>query len=215
LLDIPIYIDNDVNSLAIYEKLYGQGQPYNNFLTVTVGRGIGLGLIINGDVYRGAFGGAGEFGHTVVLAGERQCECGNRGCIEAYASNQGIVNNYYEKVSQSGLSVDKTELTTAELLEKANLGDEFAREAFSQAGYVLGLGLANLVNVLNPELILISGEGAVAGDWLFNPMRQALHQHAFSRLADQLQLITEPTGDESWARGAGSLVLRQFFLAPM
>jgi predicted NBD/HSP70 family sugar kinase len=218
LLGMPVYIDNDVNSLAIYEKLYGQGQPYQHFMTVTVGRGVGLGLVINGDVYRGAFGGAGEFGHTVVLAGERRCECGNQGCIEAYVSDRGIVQNYLEsrtRLEKQPISADGQPLDLNKVLERAREGDRAALEAFSQAGYVLGLGLANLVNMLNPELVLLSGEGAAAGDLLFGSMRETLRQHAFSRLAQQLQLLTEPTGDESWARGAGSLVLRQFFLAPI
>lgn len=218
LLGMPVYIDNDVTSLAIYEKLYGQGQPYQHFMTVTVGRGVGLGLVINGDVYRGAFGGAGEFGHTVVMAGERRCECGNQGCIEAYVSDQGIVRSYYE--NREPTATAKTQNgnlpeNISQVLDLARKGDSSALEAFKLAGQVLGLGIANLVNLLNPELVLLSGEGAVAGKLLFEPVYATLSQHAFSRLADRLQIVTAPTGDESWARGAGSLVLRQFFLAPI
>ncbi len=214
VLEIPVYIDNDVNSLAIYEKLYGQGQPYQHFLTVTVGRGVGLGLVLSGDVYRGALQGAGEFGHTVVLAGERLCECGNLGCIEAYVSDRGIVQNYTENLSSDNPHNPAQLLTITKVLEKARQGEAPALEAFSRAGYVLGLGLANLINLFNPEMVLLSGEGAVAGELLFASMHRTLRKHAFSRLAQNLLIETATTGDESWARGAASLVLRQFFLAP-
>jgi predicted NBD/HSP70 family sugar kinase len=217
LLKMPVYIDNDVNSLAIYEKLFGQGQPFDHFLTITLGRGVGLGLVINGDVYRGGLGGAGEFGHTTVVIEGRRCECGNRGCLEAYASDRGIVQTYFEKNNLTApadlLKAPEKEIQL--LLEKARSGDRMAREAFGLAGKLLGISLANLVNLLNPQLVLLSGSGAVAGPILFDPMQEALQAHTFSRLAEQMRLTTEPTGDESWARGAASLVLRQFFLSPV
>ncbi len=217
LLKMPVYIDNDVNSLAIYEKLFGQGQPFEHFVTITVGRGVGLGLVINGDVYRGGLGGAGEFGHTTVVIEGRRCECSNRGCLEAYASDRGIVQTYFElnnlKAPDELLKAPEQEVYR--LLEKGRAGDRSALEAFRLAGSLLGISLANLVNLLNPELVLLSGSGAVAGQLLFGPMQEALAAHTFSRLAQQMSLVIEPTGDESWARGAASLVLRQFFLSPV
>jgi predicted NBD/HSP70 family sugar kinase len=217
LLNMPVYIDNDVNSLAIYEKLFGQGQPFSHFLTITVGRGVGLGMVINGDVYRGGLGGAGEFGHTTVVIDGRRCECGNRGCLEAYASDWGIIQTYFEN---NGCEAPADLLKAPEkeilpVLEKARSGDQTALDAYRLAGKLLGISLANLVNLLNPQLVLLSGEGAVAGPILFDPMYEALQAHTFSRLAQQMRLTTAPTGDESWARGAASLVLRQFFLSPV
>ncbi len=217
LLNMPVYIDNDVNSLAIYEKLFGQGQPFEHFVTITVGRGVGLGLVINGDVYRGGLGGAGEIGHTTVVIEGRRCECGKQGCLEAYASDRGIVQTYFElndlKAPEELLKAPEQEVFR--LLEKARTGDRSALEAFRVAGSLLGISLANLVNLLNPELVLLSGSGAAAGEILFGPMQTALSAHTFSRLAQQMSITVEPTGDESWARGAASLVLRQFFLSPV
>ena len=86
-LSIPVFLDNDINCLAIYEKLFGKGQPYHHFLVVAIGHGVGLGIVINGDLYRGAFGGAGEFGHTAVTTEGRLCVCGNHGCLETYLSD--------------------------------------------------------------------------------------------------------------------------------
>ncbi len=215
LLNLPVYLDNDVNSLAIYEKFFGQGQNYQNFLTVTIGRGLGLGLVINGDVYRGALGGAGELGHTTVAVGGRQCECGKRGCLEAYVSDHGFVETYLAKAGTATL-IDLPEAAGFEVvLQQAQAGEKAAIATFEEAGQLLGVSLANLVNILNPEMIILSGSGAVAGKLLFNPLQKVFKEHCFGQLGEQLRLLVEPTGDESWARGAGSLVLRKFFLSPI
>jgi predicted NBD/HSP70 family sugar kinase len=219
-LGIPVFLDNDVNCLAIYEKLFGQGQPYQHFLVVAIGGGVGLGIVINGDLYRGACGGAGEFGHTAVTTDGRQCVCGNHGCLEAYISDAGIVKNYLEYVHATAYTLAKSiqEPTAFELVERAKNGEEAAIAAFQRAGLLLGVSLANLVNVFNPECIVLSGPDTdasmLAGDLLLEPMRQAFKQHLFSQIGKDLHFLVERLGFESWARGAGSLVLRHFFASP-
>ena len=219
-LGIPVFLDNDVNCLAIYEKLFGQGQPYQHFLVVAIGGGVGLGIVVNGDLYRGAFGGAGEFGHTAVTTEGRRCACGNHGCLETYISDAGIVKNYLEYVHTTTYSLEKgiQEPTAFEVVERARNGDEAAIAAFQRAGILLGVSLANLVNIFNPECIVLSGPNTdasmLAGDLLLEPMRQAFKQHLFSQIGKDLHFIVERLGFESWARGAGSLVLRHFFAAP-
>lgn len=219
-LGIPVFLDNDVNCLAIYEKLFGQGQQYHHFLVVAIGGGVGLGIVVNGDLYRGAFGGAGEFGHTAVTTAGRRCTCGNRGCLEAYISDSGIVKNYLEYVHTTTYSLEKgiQEPTAFEVVELARNGDEAAIAAFQRAGILLGVSLANLVNIFNPECIVLSGPNTdasmLAGDLLLEPMRQALKQHLFSQIGKDLHFIVERLGFESWARGAGSLVLSHFFASP-
>ena len=219
-LGIPVFLDNDVNCLAIYEKLFGQGQPYHHFLVVAIGQGVGLGIVINGDLYRGAFGGAGEFGHTAVTTEGRLCECGNQGCLETYISDAGIVKNYIEYVHTTTYSLEKgiQEPTAFEVVERARNGDEAAIAAFQRAGILLGVSLANLVNIFNPECMVLSGPDTdasiLAGDLLLEPMHQALQQHLFSQIGKDLRIKVERLGFESWARGAGSLVLRHFFASP-
>ncbi len=219
-LRIPVFLDNDINCLAIYEKLFGQGQPYHHFLVVAVGRGVGLGIVINDDLYRGASGGAGEFGHTAVTTEGRLCACGNSGCLETYVSDAGIVKNYLEYVRSNTYSLEMgvQELTTHEVLGLARNGDEAAKAAFHRAGILLGVSLANLVNIFNPECIVLSGHdddaSILSGDWLLEPMHQAFKQHLFSQMGRDLHFIVERRGFESWARGAGSLVLRHFFASP-
>lgn len=219
-LGIPVFLDNDVNCLAIYEKLFGQGQSYNHFLVVGIGSGVGLGIIINGDLYRGAFGGAGEFGHIAVTTDGRLCECGNHGCLEAYVSDHGIVKNYLEYMHTTTYSLDGEfqEPTAFEIVERARNGDEAAIAAIQRAGILLGVSLANLVNIFNPECIVLSGPDTdasiLAGDLLLEPMHRELKQHTFSQIDKDLHFKVERLGFESWARGAGSLVLRHFFSSP-
>ena len=219
-LGISVFLDNDINCLAIYEKLFGQGQAYHHFLEVAIGRGVGLGIVINGDLYRGAFGGAGEFGHTAVTTEGRLCVCGNHGCLETYLSEAGIVKNYLEYVRSTtySLETDIEEPTIHDIVAQAKNGDESAKAAFQRAGVLLGVSLANLVNIFNPECILLIGHDAdssvLAGDLLLEPMYQTFKQHLFSQIGKDLHFIVERRGFESWARGAGSLVLRHFFASP-
>ena len=219
-LGIPVFLDNDVNCLAIYEKLFGRGQPYQHLLVVAIGSGVGLGIVVNGDLYRGAFGGAGEFGHTAVTTEGRLCECGNHGCLETYISESGIVKNYLEYVYSTTYSLEKgiQEPTIFEIVERARNGDEAAIAAFQRAGVLLGVSLANLVNIFNPECVMLSGpavdDGILTGGLLLEPMHQAFKQHLFSQIGKDLHFIVERSGFESWARGAGSLVLRHFFASP-
>jgi len=216
-LGIPVFLDNDVNCLAIYEKLFGQGQPYHHFLVVAIGQGVGLGIVINGDLYRGAFGGAGEFGHIAVTTAGRLCACGNQGCLESYISESGIVKNYLEYVYSTTYNLEKGihEPTIFEVVERARNGDEAAIAAFQRAGILLGVSLANLVNIFNPECVVLTGpdvdDGILTGGLLLEPMHQALKEHLFSQIGKNLHFIVEWLGFESWARGAGSLVLRHFF----
>jgi predicted NBD/HSP70 family sugar kinase len=194
-LGLPVVIDNDVSCITTYEKLFGWGSNYENFFTVVLGRGVGLGLVLNGVVYRGATGGAGEFGHMVAVPGGRRCECGKRGCLEEYISFRGIIANYRELNykenipfnmtlnSSSDQAVRSEERMVHELFERASEGDELATQAFQHSGELMGIALANLVNVLNPECIVLTGEGAF--------VEQA-----------------------SWARGAAALVLHRFFVLP-
>ncbi|HLI88489.1 MAG TPA: ROK family protein [Ktedonobacteraceae bacterium] len=219
-IGFPVFVDNDANCLAIYEKLFGQGQPYRHFLVVAIGRGVGLGIIINSDLYRGAFGGAGEFGHTVVITEGRRCDCGNLGCLETYVSESGIVRNYQEYMRATtyhlgnGLEPAAPAATLFEIGERARNGDETARAAIQRAGSLLGVSLANLINIFNPECVVLSSPDStiLTGELLLGAMQQEIGRHLFSQMGRDLRFFTvEQPGYESWARGAGSLVLRHFF----
>lgn len=202
-LDMPVVVDNDVNALTAAEQWFGAGRGSADFLVVSLGRGVGLGMVLDGRLYRGSRGGAGEFGHTTVVPDGPLCACGKRGCLEALISDPAI--------AQRAGAVLGRAVSIHEAIDGAVGGDAALQSIFAAAGRTLGLAVANLVNVLNPSLLIISGEGVRAGGLVTEPFQRALREHCFDGLADDLRVVTEPWGDEDWARGAASLLLGELF----
>jgi predicted NBD/HSP70 family sugar kinase len=195
---LPVYVDNDVNTLTLVEKLYGAGVGRNHFLTITVGCGIGLGIVVSGQLYRG-MGGAGEFGHTVIDPQGYTCDCGKQGCLETFVGDPWLLR----RAAEQGLTLTSID----DLFKAAQDGHQGMIDLIQQAGRMLGYGIALLVNILNPQLIIFSGEGMRYGEMLLEPMRQALYANAMEALTAGLKIHIEPLGDDAWARGAASLVL--------
>jgi N-acetylglucosamine repressor len=215
-IGIPVYIDNDVNTLAMAEKWFGAGQGQDDFLVVTVGRGVGLGIVVNGQFYRGTRGGGGEFGHTVIDPDGPLCDCGKHGCLEAYVADPALVRATREAAARGELgSIDPEGLAVKHVVELAWAGNERIRDIFAQAGRVLGMGIANLINIFNPALIIVSGEGVRAGDLLFEPMREAMAQYVFDGLVEDTEIVIQKWDDEAWAWGAASLVLQEIYRSPL
>lgn len=210
-LSVPIYIENDVNTLSLAEKWFGMGQGIQSFLTITVGRGVGMGIVVNGQFYSGVGGGAGEFGHTIIDPQGPLCNCGKRGCLEAYVGDQGLVRMAQESLGSAGTTIDNVDA----LLELAQHGDPAAAAVFGRAGKIFGQSVANLITLFNPECIIIGGEGVCMGEYFFGPMRTALKQHVLPDLLGDTEIHIEPWGDDAWARGAASLVLRELFESPV
>lgn len=208
-LGLPVTIDNDVNTLTAAEQLFGPGQHQANFVVVTVGRGIGMGMVIEHKVYQGQQGGTGELGHVTLEVNGPPCDCGKRGCLEALASDPAVVRYVRERTT------DSSQPTTLEdVVALAASGDTLAREALRRSGYFLGVGLATVVNVLCPTLIIVSGEGVIAGDYRLTPMFEALREHVFNGLLEGVQIVVQRTDDRAWARGAASLVIGKLFESP-
>jgi predicted NBD/HSP70 family sugar kinase len=205
-LGCPAYLDNNVNTLTLVERLYGPGQHVKNFIIVTIGYGVGMGMVINGQIFRGDAGYGGEFGHIVVDPDGEVCRCGKRGCLETFAADPWLVKH----AVSNGLAI----ANIAELLAAAQAGNAVALRAFERAGRILGQGIANLISVLNPALLILSGEGIRAGEYVFPAMHAAIQQHTFGRLDERVQVRVEPLSDDTWARGAASLVLNQIFNTP-
>lgn len=203
----PVYLDNDVNTLTIAEKWFGAGQGVDDFLTVTIGRGVGLGIVVSGRFYRGSRGGAGELGHTIVDPDGLQCACGKRGCLETFVGDPALVRSAREH----GLPVANPE----DLVALAESGSGQARAILARAGQLLGLAIADLINLFDPELIILSGEGVRAGEWLFEPMHRSIEQQVMPGLAQDTEIRIDAWDDDAWARGAGSLVLRELFESPV
>jgi predicted NBD/HSP70 family sugar kinase len=212
-LQIPVYIDNDVNTLTLNEQLFGSGQGIDNFLTVTVGRGIGLGIVVNGQLYRGGFGGGGEFGHTTVDSDGPVCSCGNQGCLETYTSDPALLQLAAQATRHGELPEDIE--TMDDLIACAEGGNATAQAIFARSGEILGRGIANLINIFNPQEVILSGEGIRIGKFLFDPMHAAIKKSVMPGLADDTVIRIDEWEDDAWARGAASLVLQELFKSPI
>jgi predicted NBD/HSP70 family sugar kinase len=197
-IGLPVVVDNDVNTLVASEQWFGAGRGVSDVAVVSIGRGIGLGMVLDGRLYRGAGGGAGEFGHTKVVADGPLCDCGGRGCLEALIGEPAIL-------AATGSS------TIEQAVELARAGDPAARDVFDQVGRTLGTAVGNLVNLLNPKLIVLAGEGTRAAD-LFRPgFDDALRRAVFDGLQRDLEVVVDDWDDEAWAQGAAGLFLGELF----
>lgn len=199
-LGLPVLVDNDVNALAIAERLYSRGQKHRDFLIISIGIGVGAGIVTNGNVHRGAHGDAGELGHTPVDSGGPICVCGNPGCLEAVIGDRALV----AAAHRDGVLGPDQDIT--ELRAIADDGDEAAQGLFRDAGKILGRAVASLVNVLDPEMVVIFGEGAsVWQHWQpgFDP---TLRTH-LPPTRRHIPVEIDSWDDEAWTRGAAALVL--------
>lgn len=207
-LQLPILVDNDVNTLAVAERLYGRGRAVEHFVTVTIGRGVGLGIVVGGELYRGARGGAGEFGHVRVVQDGPLCQCGNHGCLETLVSDAALLRD----ARSAGIVGARDGID--QLRARADSGDAGAAAIYAAAGTTLGRAVAGLVNVLSPQLVLLSGEGTLAWRHLAAAFEAALRRDLFAPLRE-VAVEVDPWDDAKWARGAAALVLRATFAAPL
>ncbi len=205
-LGLPVWVDHDMNALAVAEKWSGDALANRNFVTLSVGRGIGLGIVIDRVPYRGATGAAGELGHMVVAPDGPQCECGRRGCLEALVGEDAIRRRLGERLGR--------QVTREQLVELTAHGDEAAVELVQEAGQTLGLAVANMVTLLNPELLIICGEGTELGAAYLDPVVRAVREQTFADQGKHVEVKIQRWGDEAWAVGAATLVLRESFSLP-
>lgn len=199
-LGLPVLVENNVNAVAMAERLYGLGRHHRNFLVVTIGTGIGAAIVIDGVIVRGTRGGAGEVGHIPVRDDGPVCSCGNRGCLETFISEAALVRIARER------GVIAADAQLGALRDAAAAGDASAAEIFSEAGHLLGRTLAGLVHALDPEIIIVLGEGTT--DWAhwsfgFEPAFRAALMPSRRGVA----VAVESWQDDSWAQGAATLVL--------
>ncbi|SDO57405.1 Sugar kinase of the NBD/HSP70 family, may contain an N-terminal HTH domain [Nakamurella panacisegetis] len=200
-LGLPVLVENDVNTLAVADRLYGAGQRHSTYIVVTIGRGIGCGVVVDGSVYRGAYGGAGEIGHIPIVYDDGDlCGCGSRGCLEAYVGEDAMLRSARRDgiLSSSG--------TTTDLLTAADAGHEGAQAIYRRAGRTLGAALSGVVHTVDPEVVVLSGEGITAWPHWEPGFQEVFRRHLLPRWRSIPFLVH--TWDESkWMLGAASLVL--------
>jgi len=200
-LDIPVMVDNDANLGALAEAAFGAGREAGDLIYLKVSSGIGAGLILNGRLYRGSAGLAGELGHVLVDPDGIVCRCGNRGCLETVAATGALVDLLRRSHGE--------DLTVEAMLEAARSGDLGCRRVIHDAGRALGQVVATLLNVLNPELLIVGGDLAGAGDLLLDGVRESVGRAALPEAARRAEVVAGVLGDRAQVLGALALVVSE------
>ncbi|MBT2696549.1 ROK family glucokinase [Bacillus sp. ISL-40] len=217
---LPVVVDNDANIAAIGEMWKGAGKGAKNLICVTLGTGVGGGIIVNGEIVHGVNGAGGEIGHiTSVPKGGSACNCGKSGCLETVASATGIVRLAQKELSFTDCTSklrdfyeEKQTLTAKKVFDTANEGDEIAKQIIQQVVYHLGLALANLANSLNPEKIVLGGGVSKAGGTLLGPLKEEFISFAFPRVAQGVEIVTATLGNNAGVIGGAWLVKEKLLI---
>lgn len=215
-LGLPATLDNDANCAIYGEWWRGAARGANYVIGLTLGTGIGGGIVIDGKIYHGASDVAGEFGHVTIDANGRHCKCGNYGCIEAYASGPAIAERAIEGI-QSGTDTslsqyvngDLSKITAQIVYEAANDGDEWALEVVRETASLLGASVASFVNIFNPEVVVICGGVTQAGDRLFNPLRWEVKRRAFKPAWEVCRIVPGTLPGTAGVYGAAAVFIQK------
>lgn len=187
--NLPTWVDNDANLMALAESRKGAGRNFNTLLCITLGTGIGGGIIINQKLYRGVHFSAGEIGHIIIEYDGKQCNCGNQGCLEAYAAAPAMVERYRKKLKRTGVMFDIAELSTELIFQKAELNEDLAKETINETCDYLGIGLASVANTIDPEIIVIGGGVAEAGIEFINRIEDVVKKYTLKAIAKKLKVV--------------------------
>lgn len=216
-IGIPVLIDNDSSIIGLAEMRLGTARGLKNVMVINISWGVGLGMILNGQLFRGNNGFAGEFSHIPVFKDNKKiCSCGKTGCLETETSLLAIIEKAItglEKGKMSALnnlSFEHVEQSCQAIMDAASKGDTFSVELFSEAGYNLGLGIAILITLFNPELIILSGRGAAAGKLWLAPIQQAINEHCIPKIAEDTQIKISTFGRRVDLIGAAALVMENY-----
>jgi len=194
-------IDNDVNCMVMGEAAFGAAKGKQNVFGITLGTGVGGGIIINGRIYRGAGFTAGEIGHITVAKNGPRCNCGNRGCLEAFVGNNRIIARYKRRTGIKGT------ITAKDIQKAAQKGDKYARRIWQEAGEYIGIALAGIINVLNPEIIVIGGGVSGAGHFLMDSIRKTVEERALPIASSGTEIKKAKLGNDAGIIGSAALCL--------
>jgi predicted NBD/HSP70 family sugar kinase len=213
---VPVFIDNDSSLIALAELKFGAGRNKQNVMVMNVGWGIGLGMIVKGELFRGNNGFAGEFSHIPLFTNNKMCSCGKSGCLETESSLFIVTEKAIKGLKEGkpsilkNLTLEHPEDSSKSIMEAATKGDKYAIELLSEAGYHIGRGVAILIHLLNPELIVLSGRGSVGGKIWLAPIQQAINEHCIPKIAENTHLEISSLGFHAELIGAAALVMDHF-----
>ena len=214
-LSLPVYIENDSSAIAMAELHFGAARELQDVMVVNMGWGIGLGMIVNGSLFRGRNGYAGEFSHIPLSHSDKLCACGKRGCLEVEASLLVAVENAKQAMARGTASNLQQLFTTPtksegdHLIDAANMGDQLAITVISDAAFMMGKGIATLIHIMNPERIVLSGRGAATGKLLLPPVQHAINEFCIPKLVEHTTVVVSSLGYEAELLGAASLVIEK------
>lgn len=220
---LPVFVDNDANAAAVSEHLFGVARQAQDFVFIFAGVGVGGGLFLNGELYRGAGGFAGEIGHTnfMVESYRPPCRCGNRGCWETSANQFSVIERVRARLEVGRNSLisrlmaeQKAPLTLPLIVQAADEGDAEALEALAETGSVMGLGLANLINIFNPEMVVLGGSLSLAGEYLLPSIQAAIEKTALPEIHQQTRVLLSAFGPDASVMGAVALVVKAILSNP-
>jgi predicted NBD/HSP70 family sugar kinase len=197
---LPVLVENDANLGALSEHVWGAGRGCASLIYLKMATGVGAGLVIDGQLYQGAGGTAGEIGHTMLDETGDICRCGNRGCLETFAGAPALVALIERSTGE--------ELEADEILARAQAGDPICRRALADAGRHVGMAVANLCNLMNPERIVVGGSIGAAGSVLLEPLRESVRLRAIQSAAEDVEIVPAELGERAELLGAVALVLR-------
>lgn len=201
----PVFVDNDANLVAVAEQTFGLGQSHSDFIVVTIESGVGMGLVIGGELYRGTRGCGAEFGHTKVHLDGALCRCGQRGCLEAYVADYALLREAMTVPGDDPTAPPAARIET--LLNAAREGDSTARSIVDRAGRMFALGLANLVNIFDPELIILAGEQMQFDHLFADEVIAAIRTSIVQIDKAPPEVVIHKWGNLMWARGAAAYAL--------
>lgn len=216
-IDFPVIFDNVTRLMALGGLRYGEALKAKNFICINVGYGIGSGILVHGEILRGRDGFAGEFGHiTIDKESDILCNCGNYGCLEALASGKAIAITAQSRLARGQKSLllelsggDINQVTAKMVADAAKEGDELSLNVFNKAIEYIGIGIADLVNLFNPEMILIGGGVSMAGEMFFDHIKEVIHRHILQPSAHDLKILPVAFGKNAALMGAFALVLNR------
>lgn len=204
-LGVPAYVDNDANLVAVAELLFGLGKDHSDFIVITIESGVGMGMVLGGQIYRGTRGCGAEFGHTKVQLEGALCRCGQRGCLEAYVADYALVR---EAASVGGVSLtDPTSQAVTSVLSAARSGDPTARTVVDRAGRMFAMGLANLVNIFDPELIILAGEQMQFDHLYADAVIEQMRKSIVEIDKPPPEVVIHKWDNFMWAQGAAAYAL--------
>jgi N-acetylglucosamine repressor len=214
----PVFVEHDTKAMALGEQAFGLAMGKQNVLCLNIGSGIGLGMILNGRLYHGNSGFSGEFGHIQVDPDGQLCYCGKIGCLETLASGTTMIRNAKKEIEAGATTLisslvnnDLEKINSEIILQAAQRGDQFAIGLLSNIGEHLGRGIAVLIHLFNPELIIIGGELTNAENYLVDPIQQNLNKYTISKIRRDAQIITSSLANNAGLLGTVALVMNKVF----